>query len=260
MISTLSLTLAVLAYPLCEPVDASWKGTRELKRRTEGLIAATAARVGFDPRFAMAIAKRESRFLPYERNRRDSRYGKTAYVRGAYRYGWRVEWSKEARKAGDVNLIEYTPRSDDAFATSASYIAADEWVNGSLGSLGMVPSNHVWRWDPDALPEVLCDPVIATIVLGRFVTHAMVHYGARSWLDVHSVYAGRIRGGKPYAKEDKDTKFCALTEQWGLHCGARAWSNASVGMSPGQEDLADSIRGESLEMFALRLPGAGGPA
>lgn len=243
-----ALTLA-LSSPLCEPPEERWTALRAARTRTMGLLVAAATRTGIDPRFVLAIGERESHFRPFVRHPRDSRYSRSAYVRSDHRYGWTIEWPRKARREVDLEAMIMTPGPN----ASSSYGDPVPWISGGLGVLGMVPANHVWRWDPTANPEVLCDPVIAVIVFARLTTWAIREYQAATWLDVHSVYAGRVKGGRTYASETRDEQFCARTRRWGLACRDEASSRTGWGPTRGQEEIADQIRGETIEAYAARL-------
>lgn len=96
------------------------------------------------------------------------------------------------------------------------------------GEYGVGPLGLSWRWhrhkwfqkgeatwDQAALFHV---PEISAIVALRLYRIAVDHHGAKTWMDVQAVYAGRFEDGRPARRAIADRRWCARLEARGLDC------------------------------------------
>ncbi len=256
------VAVAKTVRDLCEPADVRWKlgpkGRKDVKRR----IAATARAMGADPRPFKAMARRESDFRPSVRHKMkgDVNHALTAYVEGAHLYGWDVYWPWKARRKGDLTAIELKPLGD--LEQNQHYDEPERWVTSGLGAFGLNPAYHLAKWDTLAGPEVLCAPEGATIVVVRLARRAVDRFGAKSWVDVNSVFAGRFRRVRDrqgrsrveiVSNAKKDKSFCALADTFGFNCQDVPKLGTKLGSSPvdSQTDFATQLRGEPLPLQEL---------
>lgn len=249
---------------LCEPADERWKlgpeGRQDVKRR----IAATATALGADPRAFKAMAMRESSFRPSVRHKMkgDVTHALTAYFYAAHLYGWDVFWPWKQRRSGDMSSMKLIPLGDGP--RNQHYGEPERWTTSGLGPFGLNPAYHLAKWDALAEPEVLCDPEVATIVAVRIARRAVDRFGAKSWVEVNAVFAGRFkrvrdRQGRSrvvivrHAK--KDASFCTLADNWGFHCDDAPKLGTKLGSSTAahQTDFATRLRGQPLPLPELAL-------
>ena len=257
-----AVAVAPTVRNLCEPADERWKlgpeGRKEVKRR----IAATASAMGADPRAFKALAMRESSFRSSVRHKMagDVSHALTAYIQGAHQYGWDVHWPWQARRTGDLDAIELKAIGDRD--QNPYYSDAARWTTSGLGPFGLNPAYYVVRWDALAAPEVLCDPEVATIVAVRIARRAVDRFGAKNWVEVNAVFAGRFKRVRDKAgisrviivrNAKKDRSFCNLADNWGFDCTDAPKLGTKLGLSPTerQADFAAKLRGGPLPLQKL---------
>lgn len=100
-----------------------------------------------------------------------------------------------------------------------------------LGPHGLSVRWQLWRWDRDADPDILRDPVVSTVVVLRLWRHAL-RIGARSWLDLQRIYAGRgeLVGEREVSK--RGAAWCRRLQRRGIDCRARVTA-ADLGQTLG---------------------------
>lgn len=145
--------------------------THSDKRRTRRIIQQVAREMGANSRLFTIWALRESSYRPWKRHRlnpdreaawvawnrhrwtksREKHY-KTVMQTNSAKDGTQAYWQA---KAGLRRILSYKD--------NPTFGAPYRWSTG-LGLYGMQPIYHVKRWDPNAAPEILCDPIVATVV------------------------------------------------------------------------------------------------
>lgn len=139
---------------------------REMRRH----IGIVAREMGAEPKLLWIWALRESSYRPYKRHRLnpDMEAAYSAWQR------FRYTESRERRYRDIMRTHSAKDGTDDFWKAKAglkrisvykdnpTYEAMWRWSTG-YGLYGMQPIYHVKRWDPNAPPEILCDPVVATV-------------------------------------------------------------------------------------------------
>lgn len=227
----------------CEPIEERWSiaGADE-QALTQALVNETCRELGADCALIRAWALRESTWTPWRRHRMagDRLEASSAYIASAKRYGYSVrgvDRHPETREIRAIRVRELPERDANPY-----YPSHERWMHG-LGLLGQIPGWHLAKWDPMAEPEVLCDPVVATIVAIRIARQAQSHYGATSYIAINAVYAGRTQkvqlGDKTVARakldESKDRLFAARAKSVGLDPFGRPQLGTALGSGPVEE-------------------------
>lgn len=228
----------------CEPIDERWHiADTDEQQLTRALVEETCRELGADCALIRAWALRESTWTPWRRHRMagDRLEAFSAYVASAKRYGYSVrsvDRHPETREVLAVRVRELPNRDANPY-----FASHERWMHG-LGLLGQIPGWHLSKWDPLAEPEVLCDPVVATIVAIRIARQAQSHYGANTYVAINAVYAGRtqkvqLSDGKTVARakfhEGRDQLFVARAKAVGLDAFARPKLGTVLGTGPVEE-------------------------
>ena len=215
--------------------------------RIRHLVEATCAQLGVRPcSLFTLIAERESDWRPWMRHvpRQYARTPNWGYLRNAERYGWAVERQSERRRLSLKNL--HFHKLPDAQVVNAHFPDYLRWADGGLGLYAFHPAYHLFRWDPAAPPEVLCDPVIATVVAIRLARFAVHKLQARTWLDVHRVFGGRrpLANASTATLEGPDRAFVERAKAYRLNPFAkpRLGKLLSYHPTPDQDEVVHSIR------------------
>lgn len=83
--------------------------------------------------------------------------------------------------------IKSWKRNAERYASNPYYADEKLWDHGK-GLFAMMPSNHLFRWDPKAHPDVLFNPYVASVVASR-LARACMQRGAQTWSDVNQCWA-----------------------------------------------------------------------
>lgn len=134
------------------------------QNRTKDLIRVVAKEMGADPDMFLIWALRESSYRWFKRHQLNPDME-------AARTAWKKHRPSETRERELTEMLEAKPDWSakaeldriTIYRDNPTYAAAWRWSTG-YGLYGMQPVYHVKRWDPNAAPELLCDPVVATIV------------------------------------------------------------------------------------------------
>lgn len=179
---------------LCEPYDTRWSyPTAEQKEEILRLITKTCKASGVDAGsckyFRSIVSARESSHRPWVRHRlnEDVSAALTSYFSNDATYGWRANWDDGARKKEDLSMIRFSPVGDEQ---NPYFVDPQRWIFGlGLGALNI--SYHLGKFDKMAPPEILCDPVINTMIQIKIARNAVQRYGAKNFVEVQAIYAGR---------------------------------------------------------------------
>lgn len=130
-------------------------------------IQIIAREMGADPRLFLIWGLRESSYRWYKRHQLNPDMEAASVAWRKYRHtdhraaelraemenkpGTQAYWSAKA----ELERISI-------YAENPTYEAAQRWAVG-YGLYGMQPIYHLKRWDPEVAPEILCDPVVATV-------------------------------------------------------------------------------------------------
>ena len=184
----------VTTLSLCEPIGERWEyPDREQKKEIRRTIRKTCDAMGVGEEdckyFLDIISIRESHYRPWVRHKlaKDVAAGLRSYIRRSHRYGWMATWDRKARRAEDVSQIVLSPRGDKQ---NPYFKDASRWMFG-LGLGGLNISYHLEKFDNMAPPEILCDPVINTMIQITIARIAVVKYQAQNFAEIQAVYAGR---------------------------------------------------------------------
>lgn len=128
------------------------------------IILDVLAAKGGDGRFLHAIAKRESGLNHAIR-----------HVLPGDRSGARKAWARNANR----------------YRNNPYYDQVELWDHGK-GLFGMLTAYHLHRWDPNAHPDSLFNPYVASVAAARLTRGCMLA-GAQTWADVDQCWAT----GKP---------------------------------------------------------------
>ncbi len=140
------------------------------QRRMMKDIHTIAKEMGMDVRLLWIWGLRESSYRPHKRHalQQDQVAARQAWAR--YRYTPERE-AKMKHIMATSSAMDGTRKywrakaileKMEVYRNNPTYKAQWRWKTG-LGLYGMQPVYHLLRWDNDAPPEVLCDPVIVTI-------------------------------------------------------------------------------------------------
>lgn len=202
------------------------------KRENIEIILAVLDAKGGDGRFLHAIAVRESglNHAVEHRLKADSS-------------GSLKAWQRNAR------LFRNNPYYDDSTL----------WDHGK-GLFGMMPANHLQRWDPTASPDVLLNPYVASATAARLVQRCM-DVGASTWADVDQCWGT----GSPRRRETWDARRRRMRKRLArlgyppdLVDAPPEPGDWGTKPQPGQEALLWSIH-ESLSSGASETPEVVGP-
>lgn len=246
---------------LCEPEnDRRPYPTEEQKQHAKRMINKTCRAMGVSPSsctYFRLVSTRESSYRWWVRHKMpgDTAAAMNGYLSAAYAYGWEAIWPYSARRQEDLSKLELIPRSDNP---NPYYPDVERWLTGGLGLGGLNVGYHLRKIDPNAPPEILCDPVLNTMVQITIARRAVKRYGAKNWIQVQSIYAGRTRyneKGKvvpaPDVRADRAMKKRCVT--WGLDCHATPQLGKKLNldrMAPEEiYEAADKIRGAPLPPF-----------
>lgn len=130
------------------------------KRANAQIILDVLAAKGGDGRFLRAIAGRESGLNHVIR-----------HLHPADRGGSVTAWRRNRRR----------------FANNPHYYEEEAWDHGK-GLFGMMPGYHLHRWDPNAHPDILFNPYVASVAAARLAAGCM-RSGAKTWADVDQCWA-----------------------------------------------------------------------
>jgi hypothetical protein len=109
------------------------------------------------------------------------------------------------------------------------------------GLHGLSWRHHAEKWyrptDIEPTPEAFRIPEVSAVVALRIYRRAVRYYRATSWLQINSVFSGRIRNNRPYANADKDANFCARLARADIDCNAdpREQLGKRYGVGPSRE-------------------------
>lgn len=146
------------------------KFTQAEQREVRRHIGIVAREMGADPKLLWIWALRESSYRPYKRHRLnpDQEAAYTAWQRfrhtDAREQHYRDIMKKSSAKDGtnDFWKAKAALHRTLVYKDNPTYEARWRWSTG-YGLYGMQPIYHVKRWDRNAPPEILCDPVVATV-------------------------------------------------------------------------------------------------
>jgi hypothetical protein len=270
---------------ICEPVDDRRPfPTKTERQATIELIRKTCDAFGVDRRSCDYLAKivslRESSYRPWARHRLEGDLSASAraYLASAYLYGWETRWAREDQKTGNLAAIQLSPIQGRL--QNPYYTIPERWVSGGIGLGGLNIAYSLHRLDPGAPPEILCDPVINTIVQISIGRAAVDKYGANDFYGVQAIYGGRTYAtdsGRPrplscsggdcpaelayplrrraMAHDEDLSKRC---EDKGIDCTARPnFGRRHKAMTPAEvHALADEIRGGAMPPWDTPRPTA----
>lgn len=179
---------------LCEPAADRWPWpTRDQREHAKEVIIKTCRAMGADAnscKFFQLVSVRESSYRWWVRHKMagDRASALRSYMSTARRYGWEATWDRKARKAEDTSAIQLEPVGD---LQNMYYMDPERFLSSGLGLGGLNISYHLARFDPQAPPEILCDPVVNVVVQMAIARSAVQDYGARNFYEIQAVYAGR---------------------------------------------------------------------
>ena len=164
----------------------------EAKATNAAIILEVLAAKGGDGRFLRAIAGRESG----------------------------LNHAIQHRLPADANgSLKAWRRNEALFAENPWYDQVELWDHGK-GLFGMMPANHLQRWDPTAHPDALFNPWVASVAAARLVRSCM-RGGAQTWADIDQCWAtGKSR----------------RTESWGPRRERMMARLSKLGYPPGLVD------------------------
>lgn len=182
---------------LCEPVDGRWGyPTKAERAHTRSVIRATCEEMGVEKDsclyFERIVSLRESSYRTWVRHKHsgDRAAAARSYMATAHLYGWQVRWGSKEQKQEDLDAMEFAP-APNAKAVNPYFIQTPRWLAGGLGLGGLNIGYHLGKFDRKAPPEILCDPVINTMVQIYLARSAVNRYGASNWIEVQAIYGGR---------------------------------------------------------------------
>jgi hypothetical protein len=234
--------------------------TEEERNQTKQIINDVCRAMGVDTqscKYFHIVSERESSYRYWVRHRlqgdRDSALA--AYVRLSSVYGWEIKWPYKYREEGDTTKMVYSPARSNP---NPYYQDVDRWLTGGLGLGGLNIAYHLAKIDPQAPPEILCDPVLNVMVQVTIARIAVSQYGASNWYEVQAIYGGRITSDEsghkvPLVTEKSKKSMHHRCQIHGLNCNAVPRLGKRINllrMTP--EEIyaaADSIRGHSLPEF-----------
>lgn len=162
---------------------------------------------------------------------------------------WRPLWSIAKRESGADPNVEHLLQADRRGSLKALERNRDRLFSGNphldqielwdrgRGPFGMMPANHLHRWDPKASPMVLHDPWIASVIALRLVER-MRRSGASTWLEVNEGWASGQPLRKSAGATDRAARFRKRLEAdgWG-HLADASPVTGTWGVGP-QDDQA----------------------
>lgn len=165
---------------------------------------------------------------------------------------WRPLWSIAKREStGDPNAehmlaadrngaVKALKRNRDRLFNGNPYVDQIELWDRGRGAFGMMPANHLHRWDPLASPMVLHDPWISSVIAFRLAERFHKN-GARTWAEVNEGWASGRPLNTSAAAQDRARRFRErLTRDgWGHLADARP-ETGSWGTGP-QADQASRL-------------------
>lgn len=252
---------------LCEPVsDRRPFPTPEERKKARALINKTCKAMGVSHEsctYFRLVSARESSYRWWVRHKKkgDTAAAMTGYLAAAHAYGWKAHWPYQARRQEDLTQLELesTRKYPNPY-----YPEVDRWLTGGLGLGGLNVGYHLRKIDPNAPPEILCDPVLNVMVQVTIARNAVHRYGARNWVQVQAIYAGRIdydKNGKaiPGKNPKRDRNMRRRCKTWGLNCNAKPQLGRKLNlnrMTPEEiYEAAEAIRGYALPPFDDPPPG-----
>jgi len=189
----------VTTLSLCEPIGERWKhGDRKQRNEARALIDKTCEAMGVGEEdckyFRDIISVRESHYRWWVRHKLagDVSAALSSYMGRSNRYGWTASWSDEAKRAEDISKIDLEPYGDEQ---NLYFQDPTRWMFGlGLGGLNIV--YHLRKFDHMAPPEILCDPVINTMIQITIARNAVWKYKAENFPEIQAVYGGRTYHNK----------------------------------------------------------------
>ena len=262
---------------LCEPIGERWKyPDKESKKKTRALIQRTCRAMGVgkeDCKFFYGIVSvRESSYRYWVRHKLkgDVAAALSSYLGRSHTYGWDVHWAPKDRKREDLSKLEFEEYGDKQ---NPYFLDPERWMFG-LGLGGLNISYHLAKFDRMAPPEILCDPVINTMVQVTIARNAVQRYGARNFAEVQAIYAGRTayddrgrarplsctRGCPKHASPDQrararkgDAGILKRCKARGLDCYRKPQLGSKLRLGDlsieERYEAAENIRGEALPPF-----------
>jgi len=212
---------------LCEPQDERWAyPSKEDRKEIRSLIKKTCRASGVSDescKYFYLVSGRESSYRAYARHKlaADTAAAMRWYLSQSILYGWETTWPYKARKQEDLSQLDFE-KDEDPKHYNPYFMQVDRWLYG-LGLGGLNVSLHLKRVDPEAPPEILCDPVINVMVQIDMARSAVRRFRAKSFLDVNAVYGGRTtydsKGRAIAARHEKrDYLFLRRCKKYDLNC------------------------------------------
>jgi hypothetical protein len=168
---------------------------------------------------------------------------------------WRPLWSIAKRESAADYLAEHKLKADREgslralkrnrdrlFAGNPFLDQIDLWDRGR-GPFGMMPANHLHRWDAKASPMVLHDPWIASVIALRLVERHK-RSGAQTWAQVNEGWASGKVSNTSAGAQDRAQRFRARLERdgWGHLADAEPRTGTwGVGPQPDQASRLAAI-------------------
>lgn len=140
------------------------KITKTEQNRMRDQVRLIAQEMGADPKLFLIWALRESSYRWYKRHQLNPDMEAASVAWGKYRYSESRESELMAIAPGAAGYWEAKAELDrrSVYKNNPTYEASWRWATG-YGLFGAQPVYHLKRWDPTEAPEILCDPVVATI-------------------------------------------------------------------------------------------------
>jgi len=213
---------------LCEPIDERRPfPTKEERKQLRAIIHKTCKASGVSDescKYFYLVSGRESSYRAHARHKleADNAAAMRWYLSQSLLYGYEAEWPYKARKQEDLSQVKLKPSPDGKGHINPYFTQIDRWLYG-LGLGGLNVSLHLKRIDPEAPPEILCDPVINVLVQIDLARSAVRRFRAKNFLDVNAIYGGRTtydyKGRAVAARHKKrDYGFLRRCKDYNLDC------------------------------------------
>lgn len=133
-----------------------------------------------------------------------------------------------------LKIIAYRESSGDGCAVHVRGNGGSEY---GLGLHGLSWELHWPKWfrpmDQDVTTDAFRIPEISTVITLRLLRRAVHRYNARTWVEIHAVFAGRIKHNRAAPTDRDRINFCNRLAPKGIECNADASAQLGTKLGDG---------------------------